>query len=152
VPLSQIVPIGTLGIALVALYFTFQQRRHEKAKMRLEVYPKRVAVFRCTEEFLARVWTGNGDVPTLLAAFYQGKREARFLFNKKLADYLDSLHDGVSRHFNLELKLEIEGDSLEFAERRALQNEVYASRHWLGQQNMHLKERFAGYLDLSNLQ
>ena len=149
-PLTQIVSVGTL-CTLVALYFTFQQRRHEKAKLRLEVYPKRVAVFRCTEEFLARAWTGNGDGPALLAAFYQCKREARFLFDKKLFDYLDSLYDGVSRHFDLELKLEIETNSLEFDERQALQNEVYASGHWLGQQNMHLKERFADFLELSQI-
>lgn len=117
-PLTQVVQIGTLVIALAALYFTFQQRRHKKARLRLEVYPKRVAVFRCTEEFLACTWTGNGDPQSLLAAFYQGKREASFLFDKKLADYLDFLHDGVSRHLNLELKLEIEGASLEFAETR----------------------------------
>lgn len=150
--LTQVVSVGTLVIALVALYFTFQQRRHERAKMRLEIYPKRVAVFRCTEEFLARVWTGSGDVPTLLAAFYQGKREASFLFDKKLADYLDSLYDGVTKHFDLELKLEINGESLGFDQRRDLQDRVYASRHWLGQQNVRVKERFARYLDLGKLQ
>lgn len=150
-PLSQIAAVGSAAIALVALYLTFQQRRNEKAKLRLDVYPKRVAVFRSTEEFLARVWTGSGDVPTLLTAFQQGKREAQFLFDKKLADYLDSLYDGVSDHFNLEMKLEIQGDRLAFAEKRALQERVYGSRHWLAQQNMHLKEHFAGYLDLSKL-
>jgi hypothetical protein len=39
-----------------------------------------------------------------------------------------------------------------FDEKRVLQDQVFASRHWVGQQNMHVKERFAKYLDLSGLQ
>ena len=69
-----------------------------------------------------------------------------------MADYLDSVYEGVARHFDLETKLEIEGDSMGFDEKRVLQDQVFASRYWVGQQNMHLKERFAKYLDLRGLQ
>jgi hypothetical protein len=69
-----------------------------------------------------------------------------------MADYLDSVYEGVARHFDLETKLQIEDDSMGFDEKRVLQDQVFASRHWVGQQNMQLKERFAKYLDLSGLQ
>jgi hypothetical protein len=49
------------------------------------------------------------------------------------------------------MRLEIHGDSMDFGEKRALQDQVFASRAWVAQQNMHLKERFAKYLDLSAL-
>jgi hypothetical protein len=91
-------------------------------------------------------------MPALLAEFHNCTKEARFLFDKKMADYLDSVYEGVARHFDLETKLEVHGDSMGFDEKRVLQDQVFASRHWVGQQNMHLKERFAKYLDLGGLQ
>lgn len=53
-----------------------------------------------------------------------------------MADYFDDLYEGVERHFHLEMKLEINGDTMSFEEKRGLQNRVFASRHWLGQQNV----------------
>jgi len=148
--MTSIVGLISVGGILLGAYLGFRQWRNAKNKTRLDLYPKRIEVFRCTEEFLSRAWTGNYDYgPHLLAAFYHCKREAHFLFDKKLATYIDSLYEGVEDHFNLELKLEIEGESLDFDEREGLQHRVYGSRAWLGQQNMHLKEKFAKYLDLS---
>ena len=51
----------------------------------------------------------------------------------------------------LENKLEIEGEGMEFDEREGLQHRVYGSRAWLGDENMHIRERFAKYLDLSGI-
>ena len=58
----------------------------------------------------------------------------------------------MARHFNLETKLEIHGDSMGFDEKRVPEDQVLAPRHWVDQQNIHLKERFAKYLDLTGLQ
>jgi hypothetical protein len=153
VPLAQIVSTGMLVVALVALYFTRQQRKTEKAKLRLDAYPKRIEIFRCTERFLSRAWADkNAYMPGLLTEFHDCKKEARFLFDKKMAGYLDDVYEGVERHFHLEMKLEINGDTMSFGEKRGLQNRVFASRHWLGQQNVQLRERFAKYVDLSGLE
>jgi hypothetical protein len=151
--MTEIIAVVTAGATVIGLYFAFQHHRNEQLKIRLDAYPKRVAIFKCTEEFLGRAWTGNYvHMPALLAEFHGCTKEARFLFDKKLADYLDSLYEGVERRFQLETKLEIEGGSSDFGEKRALQDQVFAACHWLGQENMHLKERFAKYLDLSGLQ
>ena len=91
-------------------------------------------------------------MPALLTGFHNCKKEARFLFDKKMADYLDELYNGVDRHFHLETKLEIEGEAMSFGEKRELQDRVFASRHWLAQQNMQLRERFAKYIDLRGIQ
>lgn len=131
--------IGAIGV-VTGIYFKVRQSRRE-------AYPKRVAIFRCTEEFLARAWTDpDADAEDLLRNFYQCKREAPFIFNKKIATYLDSLYEGVENHFDLEMKLEIQGDSLSFEERQSLQHRVFASRHWLSEENTHLKKRFNKYL------
>jgi hypothetical protein len=53
------------------------------------------------------------DMQVLLQRFYHCKREAQFLFDKKLAAYLDSLYEGVEDHFLLEARLQIEGAHLE---------------------------------------
>jgi len=151
--MTEIIEVVTVGATVIGIYFAFQHYRNEQLKIRLDAYPKKVAIFKCTEEFLGRAWTGNYVyVPALLAEFHNCTKEARFLFDKKMADYLDSVYEGVARHFDLETKLEIHGDSMGFDEKRVLQDQVFASRHWVGQQNMHLKERFAKYLDLSGLQ
>jgi|GEM_PF-6831966 len=148
--MPEVVGIVTAFVALAGLYFLFQQRRSERRKARLDAYPKRVEVFRCTEEFLGRAWTGNyEDMQELLQRFFHCKREAQFLFDKKLAAYLDALYEGVEDHFLLELKLQIEGERLTFEAKNVLEDRCFASRHWLGEQNMHLKEHFAKYLDLS---
>src|ERR1019366_6382465 len=62
-----------------------------------------------------------------------------FLFDKKMADYLDGLYQGVNEHFNSEMKLEIQGETMGFEEKRALKHQVFAGRHWLGQQNKQLR-------------
>ena len=148
--MNEVLGLVTGLVALVGLYFIFQQRRNERRKARLEAYPQRVEVFRCTEEFLGRAWTGNyDDMQVLLQRFFHCKREAQFLFDKSLAAYLDSLYEGVEDHFLLEARLQIEGDDLDFEARANLQHRCFASRHWLGEQNMHLKKHFAKYLDLS---
>jgi len=59
--MNEVIGIITAVVALCGLYFIFQQRRNERRKARLEAYPKRVEVFRCTEEFLGRAWTSNYD-------------------------------------------------------------------------------------------
>jgi len=90
--MNEVLGIVTGFVALLGLYFVFQQRRNERRKARLEAYPKRVEIFRCTEEFLGRAWTGNyDDIQALLQRFYHFKREAQFLFDETLAAYLDSL-------------------------------------------------------------
>ncbi len=151
--MTEIIAVVSASATVIGLYFAFQHQRNEQLKIRLDAYPKKVAIFKCTEEFLGRAWTGNyAYMPALLAEFHNCTKEARFLFDKKIADYLDSVYEGVERYLHLQTRMEIEGDSMGFDEKRVLQDQVFASRHWVGQQYMHLKERFAKYLDLSGLQ
>lgn len=140
------------AVGLFGAYVGYRQIRIARHKARLDLYPKRIAVFRCTEEFLARAWT-DGDVyqPALLAAFYHCKSEAQFLFDKKMAKYLDHLYEGVERHFHYEDRLEIEGEDMDFETKQMVQHQCYGSRAWLGHENMHIRERFAKYLDLSKI-
>ena len=73
--------VATLAVALGMLFFAYQHRRTEKAKLRLDAYPKQIDIFRCTESFLSRTWTGNyAYMPDLLAEFHNCTKEARFLF------------------------------------------------------------------------
>jgi hypothetical protein len=142
----------TAGLALLGGYLGYRQWRNAKNKIRIDLYPKRIEVFRCTEEFLNRAWTGNYvDQVALLASFYHCKREARFLFDKKLADYLESLYTGVENHFHYENRLEIEGETMDFETKQMVQHQCWGSRAWLGDQTMHIKEKFAKYLDLSKI-
>jgi hypothetical protein len=150
--MTEIIAVVTAGATVIGLYLAFQHNRNEQLKIRLDAYPNKAAIFKSTEEFLARAWTGNYTyMPALLAEFHNCTKEARFLFDKKMADYLDSVYKGVARHFDLETKLEIHGDSMGFDARRVLQDQVFASRHWVGQQHTHLKERFAKHLDWSRI-
>ena len=135
---------------LIELVFKRKQRRNDEINLRLEAYPKRVAVFKSTQEFLSRAWTDkHASMQALSAKFLHGTSEARFLFGNELGDYLDSLYEGVDRHFHLETKLEIQGDSLVGAEKLALQEKVFSSRYWISQQNRQLPKRFAKHLDIS---
>ena len=100
--MAQIIAIAMLAAALGGLYPAYQQHRTERAKLRLDAYPKQIEVFRCTESFLSRTWTGDyAYMPALLAEFHDCTKEARFLFDKEMADYLDSVYEGVARHFDL---------------------------------------------------
>jgi hypothetical protein len=75
---------------------------------------------------LGRAWTRNyDDIQALLQRFYHCKREAQFLFDEKLAAYLDSLYEGVEDHFLLETRLLIEGDDLEFDARANLHHRCF---------------------------
>ncbi len=57
--MAEIIAVVTVGATVIGLYFAFQHHRNEKLKIRLDAYPKKVAIFKCTEEFLGRAWTGN---------------------------------------------------------------------------------------------
>ena len=146
----ETIALGTAVATVLGLGVKIQQLRNERSKIRLDAYPKRLAIFKGTDEFLNRAWHGNYVSPTeLLAQFDLCKQEAPYLFDTKLSGFLDGLYEGVDRHLHLEAKLEIQGDSLKSEEKRALQEKVFSSRHWLGQQNGLLTERFKKHLDIS---
>jgi hypothetical protein len=82
--MAQIIAIAMLAVALGGLYLAYQQRRTERAKLRLDAYPKQIQIFRCTESFLSRTWTGDyAYMPALLADFTTAQRRPVFYSIRK---------------------------------------------------------------------
>ena|SRR5437588_2243177 len=81
----------TPTIALVTTYIAIQQYRNNRAKLRHELYDRRVAVYNAVGNFLiTRINSieGGGDA---FLKFLIAKHESCFLFGNDVVDYLKEI-------------------------------------------------------------
>jgi hypothetical protein len=142
------------GIALVAIptigaWIAYQQVRLGKAKLNLDLYDRRFAVFAACRKLLA---TGiqHGDVrPSDLQAFYVATADTIFLFDQQMDDYVD----GFGETFRLlgRLNDEMNRDNPDataharYAEERAAHFQAITTKH------KELREKFKPFLKLGML-
>jgi hypothetical protein len=85
-------PIVALVAALVAGSIAYQQWRTARDKLKFELFDKRIAVYQAANEFISDVLKDRGPSDEVLKVFYKKSREARWLFDKPVMDYMDELY------------------------------------------------------------
>jgi hypothetical protein len=141
--------IVTVIFGAIAGAITWRQYQVAKAKLKLDLFEKRYAIFHKVWEICSQTFAyGARDVKSfgqfsMTTPFNEFRPEAAFLFGKKIEAYIDELskhwaqlraHEGLN-----------EVDTAINAEKAAaLQN------YFLDQANSGVKDRFSPFLDFAN--
>ena len=78
-------------IAIVTTYIAIQQYRSNRAKLRHDLYDKRMSIYKAASRFVALCKTEHGPTYELYTEFHLTIKESPFLFDTDLAEYLDNL-------------------------------------------------------------
>ena len=98
--------VGTLFIASVVVYITYQQHKTNRDKLRLDLFEKRYKVFRTLMEFLAFIFTfGNAD-PKKIMTFKADTNDSIFLFEEEISSYIEKVYDKAWEIHSANFKLE----------------------------------------------
>lgn len=132
-------------IAIITTYIAIQQYRGDKAKLRHEVYEKRLKIYQATVKFLRRAPTGRGlDLGTILQ-FNVQTAEHSFLFGDEITDYLKLLSKKAARKVFLKRGYEAQEES------REEHLELEQINEWFLQQQRIVHEQFMKYLNLKSI-
>jgi len=148
--LPSINGLGLLVIAGFGSYVAYQQHRTSRARLKLDLFEKRFAVFDRARKFLTVV-TQNGaaELDAQLDAIFEYRAsigEASFLFTPDTVEYLESIYQhALKLHTAQRTMNELPvGD-----ERSRLPAKLSSERQWLADQLPELKSVFAPYLSFS---
>jgi hypothetical protein len=130
--------LNALLVAGVAWYFAHHQKRIALAKLRLDLFDKRFAVFDATRKFIGRgLVTGGAEIEDQ-NAFLMGVSGASFLLNDELSKYLDEILQRIVDMPFLQNEL---ANAPSEEERKALQAKYLAERKWLREQTRALEAK-----------
>jgi hypothetical protein len=81
----------TPAIAIVVAYIAYAQWRTANARLNLDLFDKRLAVYRKVHDAVGKVNATGLAEGAAEALFLEAQREARFLFGPEVKAYLDEL-------------------------------------------------------------
>jgi hypothetical protein len=144
------VPAGaaTLLAGVIVAAITWRQYKVAQAKLKLDLFDKRLAIFMKVWEVTAETFNKGPRHPKfgnygLGSPYNELIPEIGFLFGKKMEAYIDELIKNWARYRAIEgLKPEEAANHIEEAEK--LQN------YFLEQGRIGVKDRFAPFLDFAN--
>ena len=138
----------TPTIAIIAVYIGWQQWRTNRNKLKLDLFDRRFAVYDAARTLIGRVITQSHAKNEQIFEFLGGTREAAFLLDKQIAEYLfKELHHKAS----LLLTLHSELEGLPVGEERTKNIEHRRQvRNWFEQQYDVLDEKFSKYIQLEH--
>jgi len=134
-------------IAIVTTYIAIQQYRNNRAKLRHELYERRLNIYTATSKFL--MLSKISDKPTLddWGQFHVTTTESIFLFDRDVSAYLKKIDgEGCRKAFLLH---RIRESTLEDGHKMTL--EVRDLERWFEAQEKLLAEKFLPYLNLKTL-
>ena len=144
------VPAGlvTLVIGLFAGLITWRQYEVAKAKLKLDLFEKRYAIFRKILVILTDVGTEENH-ERATPPFINYMPEAAFLFGKEIPEYLDELSGKWNQRHALQ------DDKVEMVDSDGRKNENSQKSKELdlwfySQATWGVKEKFSKYLDFKN--
>ncbi|MDH6642195.1 hypothetical protein P3T32_002037 [Ralstonia sp. GP73] len=140
--------IVALTVAIAGGYITWQQYRVARAKLNLDLFERRYAVFEIVWGYLSRTLQGGPDGP------FTGKSaeltniipQTEFLFGAEMAGYLRSIHTMALELWTIDQRTKARGDVMDQADiKRHLD-----VANWLNvQASTGAKAEFGKYLDFS---
>ena len=130
-------------IAVITTYIAYQQYRTNRAKLKHDLYEKRMSVYKATSSFILLA-----DYIDLKKAweFHEATDESSFLFHEEIATYLKEVEDkGMQIAF---LKHAIKDPKLHNDKQAS---EIQEIREWFKKQQEPLPKKFMEYLNLKML-
>jgi hypothetical protein len=133
--LTSLIP---LALAILGGYIGVRQYITSRQKLKLELFGKRFAIFQATKTYMGQVLTGDFTEKQAQREFLIATQGARFVFDKKIRAYIDSIWE---KSIDLE-NWSKDQDSSENSASRA------AYMKWFNDQLSAIEEKFAPYMQL----
>lgn len=146
----------TLFIGAIATRITFNQFLVARAKLKLDLFEKRISVFHKTWDDVADVvirgtiTTTSTEEDDFSTPFSNYRPEAAFLFGKDIDAYMEELSAKWNELYDLKLEsIDVDGEKPDvFGERT---RKYRAVTDWFAvQANTGMKAKFSSYLDFAN--
>jgi hypothetical protein len=143
--ISLLQVLNAVLVGGVAWYFAHHQKRMAQAKLRLDLFDKRFAIFDAARNFLGRaLFLGKVEIEDD-NAFLIATSGALFLLNDELGNYLKEVQTRAAAVRFVQSELE---DANTEEERTAAQTKFVAERRWLREQAAVLEVKFKPFLEL----
>jgi hypothetical protein len=124
--------IATLFIGVAASALAFQQFRISKAKLKFDLYEKRLALFKIVGEYVSDLAIGDNYEPLKSQGnalkFHYETIECRFLFGKDVEAHIEDIYKNAVRLARVRLNLLT--PRLTEEDKQSLDREVVALRGW----------------------
>lgn len=149
--LQIVLGISTTVIAAYSVYIGRQQWKLNAYKLKHDLFEKRWNVYTATNDVI--VCCVNGDDEAQRKTYQEFKRkrmDARFLFPKKLNDYLEKIDNAISELQAAIRNLKSESMRTNSPERSEVERQVNEQANWLRSQIETIVPMFHEYLDLSS--
>lgn len=145
---TNIAALSTAAIALLALVIAYQQWRIAQNKLKFDLFDRRMRVYEAAAALLASILTSGKAKNEEILKFMAATREAKWLFNAAIAQYLDE--ELYRKGLDLQA-LDSELQDLPVGEERS-KNVQSQSRlkKWFSDQYAVLDEKFGPYLQLQH--
>jgi hypothetical protein len=144
--------MSTLIIGVAASILAFQQFRISKAKLKFDLYDKRLAPFRRVREYVDEIAVTTDSEPAFrmnnLASFRRDTLECRFLFDAKVVADVDEINKKVRDLDRIEKILrahDVTGNNHE------LNLELNDLKVWFAKQNEEIFQIFKEDLSIKTL-
>ena len=95
----------TPTIAIVTAYIAVQQWRINRTQLNLNLYDRRLAIYKALEEFYDEIAIPGDIRYPMVAKLRPSTAEARFLFPKEIENHLDTVHKKAFRAAQLRERL-----------------------------------------------
>lgn len=139
--------VAVLG-SIIAFIIAYRQWRTAQNKLKLDLFERRFAVYDAARRLLVSIRTSGKAKDEEIFKFRSGTREAKWLLNADIAEYLDK------RLYNRALDLQTLDAELEGVpvgeERSANVQKQAEIKEWMLQQYEALDEKFSPFLQLAH--
>ncbi len=82
----------TPTIAIITVYIAYQQWRVNKTRLDLDLYDRRLSIYKALEEFYSESFASGSINYPMAGKLRTATAEARFLFPSEIETFLDTLH------------------------------------------------------------
>ncbi len=138
----------TTLIAFIVTFIAYQQFRLAQERFKLDLFEKRLAVFKATEEFIFR-FPIQGASTAIFQQFNRGTKTASFLFDQDIVDFLKDAQKKAGEFVLCQERLNDKfhrPDEKELKEIAKKQTEIVAAFNEIHNE---LKDKFSSYLRFS---
>lgn len=134
-------------IAIITTYIAIQQYRHNKAKLRHELYDKRFAIHMAMHEFILAGRSSKRMTQKVITTYLNAINPGLFLVDEELSDFLRLLwRKGKRKHFLEERKLHGPPE-----EESSINVELVEIERWFDEHRNDGTQLFKKYLDLESI-
>lgn len=150
--LKIITALATLTIGIAASILAYQQYKISKAKLRFDLYDKRLTLFNRLRDYASEVAMTSKDGLEILddaGKFYRDTIECQFLFDEDISGYFKEVYEKGKQLS--EAKLGLERPNLTQEEREAFKHQVVELKTWFFDQSDEVFKVFAKDLSIKTL-